>query len=365
MQAAANSASQLASSSSLSSAQTLSVLSAVEQARTVFAAEATRFANAAQIDKCLRAAIYFLRSAAALLDAGAVSSSAKTRIQSAATRLRQAYDLMQASASSSGSNAGSLATNTVPDIGAADTRSGASYAPAIAPSSLAVILGDGTLGAKTEIVTIQQLLEGQLPFELGGLSVVVGGRASPLVYASPARLVFIVPDLGAAAGTVEVIVTSNDGSVAYGTVTVVGIAPGLFAKGDRGTGEAVALDEVDSAPASAFDVERDSLLFGRHATRITLFATGLSRATNSDPSNDLKLGDQTLANVAESVSVEARTQDGRVFQLPVEFAGATLRPSLFGQIIIRLIPELRGAGTVELTLVVGGQRSNSATINVR
>ena len=340
------------------------LLQSVEQARSVFASEATRFVNSAQIDKSLRAAIYFLRSAAALLDAGVVPS-AKNRVQSAATRLQGAYDLMQGTSSTSGGNSGSLATNTVPDISEADARSGASYAPNISPSSLAVVLGDGTLSARTEQIGIEQLLRGQLPFELGGLSVVVGGRASPLIYASPTRVIFVVPDLGTASGRTEIIVTSSDGRVAYGTVTVANVAPGLFASGDRGSGAAVALGEVDSSFASAFDVETDSLLFGRHATRVTLFATGLSRAANSDPTNDVKLGDQLLVNVAESVSVEARTQDGRVFQLPVEFAGSTLRPALFDQVIVRLIPELRGAGTVELTLVVAGQRSNGATINVR
>jgi hypothetical protein len=99
-------------------------------------------------------------------------------------------------------------------------------------------------------------------------------------------------------------------------------------------------------------------------TRLMLFATGLNFAPNTDASNDIRIGDQTIANLAESVIVEARTQDGRVFQLPVEYAGVTSRPTLFNEIIVRLVPELRGAGTVELTIIVNGQRSNSATVSI-
>jgi len=65
------------------------------------------------------------------------------------------------------------------------------------------------------------------------------------------------------------------------------------------------------------------------------------------------------------VTVEARTSNGLVINLPVEFAGAAERLIGHDQINVRLPPELSAAGVVELTMTIAGQRSNSATILIR
>jgi uncharacterized protein (TIGR03437 family) len=98
-------------------------------------------------------------------------------------------------------------------------------------------------------------------------------------------------------------------------------------------------------------------------TRLMIFATGISgRAINSDPSNDVMVNGILQPNLAESVVVEARTSDGRVMLLPIEFAGAQgVLPGL-DQVDVILVAELQGAGTVQLTLIVNGQRSNAPTI---
>jgi uncharacterized protein (TIGR03437 family) len=94
-----------------------------------------------------------------------------------------------------------------------------------------------------------------------------------------------------------------------------------------------------------------------------IFATGISgRAANSDPSNDVMVNGVSRPNLSESVVVEARTIDGRVIQLPIEFAGAQgVLPDL-DQVDVILLSGLQGAGAVQLTLIVNGQRSNSPTI---
>jgi len=51
-----------------------------------------------------------------------------------------------------------------------------------------------------------------------------------------------------------------------------------------------------------------------------------SGVANSNVSNDISASGINLANVAETVLVEAKTVDGRVFQLPVEYAGASGMP---------------------------------------
>jgi len=52
-------------------------------------------------------------------------------------------------------------------------------------------------------------------------------------------------------------------------------------------------------------------------------------------------------------------------KLPVEFAGAQGSVPGLDQINVVLIPALQGAGTVDLTLIVNGQRSSAPTIVVR
>src|SRR5205085_7743072 len=101
-------------------------------------------------------------------------------------------------------------------------------------------------------------------------------------------------------------------------------------------------------------------------TRLSFFATGITGSvSNTDITNDVTVGGTLRPNFAESVSVEARVGDGRVYTLPVEFAGAQgLLPGL-DQVNVRLIPELKGAGTVQLTLVLGGRRSNAPTVVIQ
>jgi uncharacterized protein (TIGR03437 family) len=101
-------------------------------------------------------------------------------------------------------------------------------------------------------------------------------------------------------------------------------------------------------------------------TRLSIFATGISGgAVNSNTGNDVTFNGITRANFAESVSVEARLSDGRVFILPVEFAGAQGVLPGVDQVNVVLVPELRGAGAVQLTMIVNGQRSNAPTVFIR
>lgn len=100
-------------------------------------------------------------------------------------------------------------------------------------------------------------------------------------------------------------------------------------------------------------------------TRLMIFAVGVSgNAANTDPSNDIVDDGVVIPNLAESVIIEAHTPDGRVYRLPVEFAGAQGSVPSLDQVNVVLVPELQGAGTVDLTLIVNGQRSNAATIMI-
>jgi len=77
--------------------------------------------------------------------------------------------------------------------------------------------------------------------------------------------------------------------------------------------------------------------------------------------NDLKVSGSVRPNLAEGVTVEARVAaTGQIYMLPVQFAGAQgVLPGL-DQVTVMLVPELKGAGAVQLTLIVNGRRSGGA-----
>jgi uncharacterized protein (TIGR03437 family) len=65
------------------------------------------------------------------------------------------------------------------------------------------------------------------------------------------------------------------------------------------------------------------------------------------------------------VRVEALLVDGRILSLPVEFAGPQGALPGLDQITVRLLPEMKGAGLVQMTLIVGGRRSNTPTVFIK
>ena len=251
---------------------------------------------------------------------------------------------------------------SAPVIGVVDTRSGASFAPVLAPASLGVIFGD----PQQSPLAIQSSAaeNGTLPYELAGVSVTFGGQAAQLVSVSPARINFVVPQ-GFTSGEAEVIVTLKEGYLSLGKASVIPTAPALFTADGSGAGDALVLNAA-TYMRGAFDVTTDQNLSVDKRTRLIMYATGLSGGlANTNATNDVKSGTKTITNLSESVLVEARTLDGRVYQLPVEFAGANGPIAGLDQLNIVLVEQLRGAGSVALTIIANGQRSNAATVTVR
>jgi uncharacterized protein (TIGR03437 family) len=204
---------------------------------------------------------------------------------------------------------------------------------------------------------------GELPYELSGVSVVVAGRAAPLVAVSPSRILFFVP-ANSVVGEAEVIVTLQEGYVSRGTTTIAALAPGIFTVNANGIGDALVMNATTMI-SGAFNINTPENLGANKQTRLLIMASGISNGvSNVNAGNDVLLGTKLFANFAESVSVEARTSGGRIYQLPVEFAGVSGQSYGVDQVNVRLIPELTGAGTVELTIIVAGHRSNGATIKI-
>jgi uncharacterized protein (TIGR03437 family) len=317
------------------------------------------------MDTGLLSALYFARAAGALASEGGSGSGVQNRLQIAAYRLGQVKNLMSPGSVNATLNAHFVATSLSTVIGLADTRSGATLAPALSPSSMGIIMGDpaqSPLAMQTSVAVADA--DGALPYELAGVSVTIGGRAAQIISVSPSKISFDVP-AGLNIGGVEVIVTLQEGYVSRGTTSVTTSAPGLFTVNESGTGPGLALNAATNLPGT-FDVTTPQNLSKDKRTRLVLYSTGISNGLlNSDTGNDVQTARGLIANFAESTSVEAVTRDGRILRLPVEFAGASGGLPGLDQVNVVLPPELRGAGSVELTLIAGGQRSNNVTVMIR
>ena len=358
------SASALAALSAPTAGQINQLAADIQSAYAAFQAEAARFTSAGEIDVNLRAAYYFSRAAAALSSAGAPAASIQDRLLIAAQRLGQANSLMQQTAAAS-SLAHASSASAVPVIGTADLRSPASLATSVSPGSLGLIRGDASvspLAPGTE--TAAQAADGSFPYELIGVSVTVGGRAAQVISVSPGEVNFYLP-ADVPAGSAELLVTSSDGKVSQGTAAINAVAPAIFTKAGTGAGAAVAFNAATYLTGD-FDVTTEANFGADKRTRLMLFSTGTStNVANSNSNNDPLLGLVRILNLAESVKVEARTAGGQTLLLPVEYAGRQHTMPGLDQVVFILPAELKGAGQVELTLIAGGQRSNTATVNVK
>lgn len=342
----------------------------IQQAHSAFYNESSRFASPKQIDDGLRAALYFTRAAAALMVAQSKESGIHNRLQIAASQLGRVKSLMQSQTSlalqGDTAHASSVMTGSAV-VGEGDIRSSASFAPAISPGSLATILGNVNVSPLAEqTATATRAADGSLPYELTGISVTIAGKAAPVISISPSQVSFYVPaDINT--GVIEFIVTSQDGLVSRGSTYVIPATavPAIFTANGNGTGAGLVLNATTYEQGS-FSVTSPSNIGTDKRTRLLIMATGISSgAVNSNTANDLRVGPGTLVNLSESVRVEARTRFGQTFSLPVEFAGAAGTFPGLEQINVALLPELQGAGEVELTIIVGAERSNAARVSIK
>jgi uncharacterized protein (TIGR03437 family) len=100
----------------------------------------------------------------------------------------------------------------------------ADYAPAVAPGSLATVVGTGLAPATGSAASLP------LPTTLNGVSVTLGGRPARLSYISPTQINFQVP-AATPAGPANLAVTVNGAASNSSLITVTAAAPGVFQYG--------------------------------------------------------------------------------------------------------------------------------------
>ena len=290
----------------------------------------------------------------------ASSPNVKSNLMRVTTHLAIAEDLMRF---------GNITKSTLDQATATKTRTnivvGIANIGAIAPSSIGYLSGAGNVQpmlAQTEMASLQS--DGTLPYEVSGLSVTVAGVAVPVFYASPTNVRFLLP-ADVSEGMTEVIVSSQDGYICEGLLSVERNVSRIMTTNDDYNGT-IAIANGQNLIASNFDVTSLGNFGSDKRTRLTFFASGISGSVvNSNSSNDITVNGKVRANLAEAITVEARLPNGQVLTLPVEFAGAQGVVPGLDQVTVILRSELKGAGIVQLTLIVNGRRSSSPTVVIQ
>jgi uncharacterized protein (TIGR03437 family) len=210
-----------------------------------------------------------------------------------------------------------------------------------------------------------------LPTSLAGTTVKVRDsqgveRPAPLFFVSPLQVNYQIPP-GTAAGAATVTVTSGDGSMSVGNVTIATVVPGLFSANSDGKGVAAALalrvttggtqiyEAVSKLDAGSGSFVPSPIDLGPTGEQVflVLYGVGFRNAPNTDgnPNN----------GSAENVTV---TVGGET--VPALYSGAA--PGFIGldQCTIGPLPRsLAGRGEVDVVMTVSGKTANKVKISVR
>lgn len=193
--------------------------------------------------------------------------------------------------------------------------------------------------------------DGSWPTTLNGVTVSVGGRPAQVIavtrnegYTSSNpvyRVDFAVPVDAPVGAGVMVTVAHTPSSSSWSASAEVRALPCFWSTGGASTGAAIA---QDADTFLAITPERPARASSQ--TRVVLYATGLRPLI-----------------ISNGLIIRARTNDGRTFLLPVDYAGAgKILPGL-DQVIIKLIPELAGAGQV--TIMIDGFPESQVSLPVQ
>ena len=344
--------------------QMQALVSSIEQAYADFTAERDMFSKASDINRYLYAALFLARSSASLSGQSTPTSGIIDRTNKIDSYLSFCEDLMVD---------GVISQQTLKTANKISARTDVAInQPDVLPLGVnGVNLMQGGVGSITSPISapltkaVDVAADGNT-VELSGVTVTIGGETVPMISVSPTAITFYVPsDLPG--GLADVVITTRDGYITHTTASVNGLNPLIVvSQGESNTSGAI---------FNALGMHRDGLsaytswwLGSDTQTRLSILTTGLSTGlTNTDVTNDVFLANgQLTANYADenAVQVEARTVDGRVFMLPVEFAGANGALRGLDQVTVRLTPELAGTGDVQITVIAGGRRSNMSVVRI-
>jgi uncharacterized protein (TIGR03437 family) len=238
-----------------------------------------------------------------------------------------------------GNNCVRLLQPPSPAISVNGVVNAASFAPHISPGALATVFGN-YFGAANLGATVP------LPTSLNGVQVAVGGRLAPVLYVTPTQVNFQVP-WETAPGTADVAVSLNGVNSFVVSVPVLSAAPGLFF---LASGAAVvqnsdySLNQANN-PAAA-------------GSAIVAYLTGSGPVSGT-------VADGTATPAAPLLQATAPAS-ATIGPAPAQVLFAGLTPGFVGLVQANIVvPSGLAPGTYPLTITIGGQASNSATISVK
>jgi uncharacterized protein (TIGR03437 family) len=227
-----------------------------------------------------------------------------------------------------------------------------SYQPGASASAIVAAFGTN-LAQRVE--TANRL---PLPTTLGGVSVLVDGRAAGLFFVSPNQINYQAPE-GMLPGSAQVSVMRGGAVVAQGTLELASVAPSLFTANSSGQGlPAGILLRVRANGQQSYEPLTGSAITRQPGDRLflVLFGTGSSGAENSD------------GNSANGFAENVQVTIGSV-NAPVIFAGAAPGFAGLEQMNIEIPTGARGSNLSVLIKVSDGEgrltRANSVTISVQ
>ncbi|HEX4946638.1 MAG TPA: kelch repeat-containing protein [Blastocatellia bacterium] len=228
------------------------------------------------------------------------------------------------------------------------TVSAASYVGSVAaPES--IVSGFGTnLATGTAAATSRSL-----PLQLAGTSIAIRDsnnveHRAPLFYVSPTQVNYLIPR-EVANGAATVTLTSSDGAIANGTLTIASVAPGLFSATADGRGYAAAY-----AVRVRNGIQTEEPLARWDATLSRFVAVPLDVSDANDRVYLIVFG-TGWRNRSSRAAVSVRI--GNV-AYPVEYADAQPEYAGLDQINVLLPPSLAGRGEVELIVVADSKETN-------
>jgi uncharacterized protein (TIGR03437 family) len=238
-------------------------------------------------------------------------------------------------------------TASSPVINSGGVVNAASYVPAVAAGSIAVVFGSNlSVGQASAIAGTPP------PTILAQSRFVVGGIAAPLYMAMPTQVNLQIP--WEAAGQNQVSITGTISGVASNTQTVplVAIAPGIFSMDMTGTGQGAVLLGGTSQFAAA----------GSAAARgayVSIFCTGLGPVSNQPATG--------IAASAANLSITATTPTVMIGGAAASVSFSGLAPGFVGlyQVNAQVPMTVTPGSAVPVVIMAGNTSSNTVTIAVQ
>ena len=215
----------------------------------------------------------------------------------------------------------------------------------LAPGALATVFGTGLSSAAVAASAIP------LPWNLGGVSVTVGGVPAPLLYVSPSQINVQIP-WEVAVGTADLVVATNDTALAPLKLTIAAVSPGVFSL-QWGVGQAIAINPDGSLAAPDGSIPGIRTRAARPGDYLMVFATGLGAVTP-------ELADGMAAgNMLRNANVTPMVLMGGV---PTQVLFAGMSPAFVGvnQLNV-LVPTVDGEA-VPLQIDTGGIRTTDKVV---